>query len=371
MSKVQVPYLDLGHQHEPLSEAFAAAFARIVQSGRFVLGEDVERFEEDFAAYCGVAHAVALNSGTSALHLALLATGIEPGDEVVMPAMTFVATAAAITYVGAQPVLVDVDRDSGCMDPDAVGSVLTPRTKAIVPVHLYGQPADMAAILEIAGRHQLVVIEDAAQAHGASYRGRRVGGLGDAAAFSFYPAKNLGAFGEGGAVATDDEGIARRVRQLRDWGQGKKGIHALAGFNCRMDAVQGAVLRIKLDHLEHWNAMRRSLAGEYGRRLADYPIVLPKSPSDRQHAYHVFAVRHPRRDSLRSWLAERGIQCGIHYPNPIHLVPAYADLEYREGDFPHAEAVAREELSLPIFPGMSDDQIELVAAAIGSFFARK
>jgi len=368
VSEVRVPYLDLACQHEPLRDEFLATFRRIADSGRFVLGKEVEGFEDEFAAYCGVGHAVAVNSGTSALHLALMAAGVGPGDEVVTSAMTFVATVAAITYVGAKPVLADVDPVTFCIDPDAVESAVTPRTKAIVPVHLFGEPADMAPLLALAERSGLLVIEDAAQAHGALYRGKRAGSLGKAAAFSFYPGKNLGAFGEGGAVVTDDGDLADRVRSLRDWGQSGKGNHVLRGFNYRMDAIQGAVLRIKLRHLDDWNDMRRSVAAIYDERLADTPLVLPGAKSDCRHVYHVYAVRDGDRDRLREWLAGRGIQSGVHYAQPVHLAPAYADLRYRRGDFPVAESITRNVLSLPVFPGMSKQQVELVVDAIHDYF---
>jgi dTDP-4-amino-4,6-dideoxygalactose transaminase len=291
-----IPFLDLQAQYHSIKDDLQGAINTVLASGRFVLGEEVAAFEQEFAEYCQAQYAVGVNSGTSALHLALLVAGVGPGDEVITVAFTFVATLAAILFTGAQPVLVDIDPVSYCMDASQLEASINPNTKAIVPVHLYGQPADMEPILQIARQHGLVVIEDAAQAHGAVYQGCRVGGIGDLACFSFYPAKNLGAFGEAGIVVTSDPNYAQKVRMLRDWGQAQKHHHRLRGFNYRMDAIQGAVLRVKLRHLDRWNAARSSVASRYDSLLADADLHLPSSLPDRQHVYHIYAVRSPERD---------------------------------------------------------------------------
>jgi dTDP-4-amino-4,6-dideoxygalactose transaminase len=338
--------------------------ASVLDSGTYVLGEPVERFERAFAAYCNVPHAVAMNSGTSALQLALAAAGIGPGDEVITVPMTFVATVAAILYVGATPRFVDIDPQRGTMDPAALAFALTPRTRAIIPVHLHGRVAAMAPILEIARSRRIMVIEDAAQAHGARYLGRPAGGLGDVGCFSFYPAKNLGACGEGGALTTANADLAHRVRVLRDWGQEEKYIHTLRGFNFRMDAIQGAILDIKLRHLEPWTAARRRVAQRYDRILGDLGVRVPQAGPEGEHVYHVYAVRVAERERLREQLTEAGVATGIHYPVPVHLQPAYADLGYGRGDFPASEAFAAETMSLPMFPELSDAQIDRVCDAL-------
>jgi dTDP-4-amino-4,6-dideoxygalactose transaminase len=359
-----VPFFDLRAQIRALGPELHAAVASVLDSGVYVLGEPVDRFERAFADHCRVPHAVAVNSGTSALQLALAAAGIGPGDEVITVPMTFVATAAAILYVGATPRFVDIDPVRGTMDPGALAGALTPRTRAIIPVHLHGRLADMAPIVEIARPRGITVIEDAAQAHGTFYRGRPVGSLGDMACFSFYPAKNLGACGEGGALTTASDELARRVRILRDWGQEQKYIHALRGFNFRMDAIQGAILDIKLRHLQSWTEARRSIARRYDRALANAGVQVPEAGVDGEHAYHVYAIRAAERDQLRQRLSNAGVATGIHYPVPVHLQPAYADLGYRQGDFPASEAFAAETLSLPIFPELSTAQIDRVCDVV-------
>jgi dTDP-4-amino-4,6-dideoxygalactose transaminase len=368
VTKVTVPYLDFTHQHAPLQGEFEAAFHQISESGNFVLGPEVQAFETAFAKVCGTAHAIAVNSGTAALHLSLLAAGIVSGDEVIMPAMTFVATAAAIRYVGAIPVLVDIDPHTYCIDSNKIEAALTEKTKAIIPVHLYGLPCDMAAVQEIATRHNLTVVADAAQAHGAKYNGDHVGRFGDLAAFSFYPGKNLGAFGEAGAVVTNDSVLADLVMKMRDWGQVGKGNHELLGFNYRMDAIQGAVLGIKLPYLESWNDDRRHIAALYHEHFKDLAVRLQKIPKSSDPVYHIFPICHAARDELKDWLSGQGIQTGIHYPSPVHMAPAFADLAYAIDSFPIAESLARDELSLPIYPGMTQDQIEHVIWAVTSFF---
>jgi dTDP-4-amino-4,6-dideoxygalactose transaminase len=360
-----VPFLNLGTaQQAALRPAIDAAVARVLDSGQFILGPEVDAFESEFAAYCGGTHAIAVNSGTSALHLALLAAGVGPGHEVITTPFTFVATASAICNAGARPVFVDIDPDSFTIDPARIAAAISPRTRAIVPVHLYGQPADMDAIVEIARRHGVAIIEDAAQAHGAEYKGRRVGAIGDFGCFSFYPGKNLGACGEGGLVLARDRESARVVRMLRDWGQERKYEHLLPGFNYRMDALQGAILRVKLPGLDSWTDARRACAERYRALLADAPVGIPHEQAYARHVYHVYAIRTPDRVTTQRQLDAAGVQTGIHYPTPVHMQPAYAGLGYREGDFPHAEAAAREVLSLPLFPGLSAAQQQLVAPAL-------
>lgn len=360
-----IPLLDLGAQYEEIGAELEAAVVAVLRSGHYVLGEEVASFERSFAAYCGTRHAVAVNTGTSALHLSLLAAGIGRGDEVITTPFTFVATVAAILYVGARPVFVDIDPVTMTLDPALVEAAISPATKAIVPVHLYGQMADMEPLLVLADRHGLVVIEDACQAHGAEYHGHRAGSLGLAGCFSFYPGKNLGACGEGGMLVTNSEAVATAARCLRDWGQQERYHHVAKGFNYRMDAIQGAVLSVKLRHLESWTKLRRAHAEHYNRLLdgTNY-IQLPEEVRGRRHVYHVYAVRSPDRDALQQVLAADGVQTGLHYPIPVHLQRAYADLGYRRGDFPIAERTAREVVSLPIYPELSSAQIEMVAAAI-------
>ena len=358
-----IPYVDLKSQYQSIKPEIDAAVQRVLDSTQFILGDEVAAFEREFAAYCGGRDAVALNSGTSALHLALLAADIGPGDEVITVPFTFVATAAAIIYSGAKPVFVDIDPDTYCMAPDQIARAITPRTKAIMPVHLYGHPADMDSILDIATKRGLVVIEDAAQAHGAEYKGRRCGSMGHMAGFSFYPGKNLGAYGEGGAVVTSDPALARKIRLLRSWGEERRYEHVMKGYNYRMDGIQGAILRVKLRHLEHWTESRRARAQDY-RRLLAADVIAPVERADCRHVYHVFAVRLRDRDAVREHLQAVGIQTGVHYPIPVHLQPAYRDLGYRPGDFPVSERVAGEVLSLPMFPEMTTGQVEAVAAAV-------
>ena len=362
-----IPFLDLKAQYRTIKDEISQAIAAVLDSGHFVLGEQVEAFEHDFAAYCGARYAVAVNSGTSALHLALLALGVGPGHEVITVPFTFVATVAAIHYTGARTVFVDIDPASYTLDADQLERAISRRTKAIIPVHLYGQPADMTAISEIARRHGLAVIEDACQAHGAEHHGKRVGSLGDLACLSFYPGKNLGAYGEGGIVITSHEPFVRTIRMLRDWGQERKYDHVLKGYNYRMEAIQGAILGVKLRYLEAWTEARRRQARLYDARLSNSSVEPPKAMSHARHVYHVYAIRSQQRDALQGFLQTRGIQTGIHYPTPVHLQKAYADLGYRKGDFPHSERAAAEVLSLPMYPELSNTAIEQVAGAIQSF----
>src|ERR1022692_934043 len=321
-----IPFVDLKAQYHAIKTEIDAAISHILENSQFVLGPEVAAFESEFAHYTGGAHAIGLNSGTSALHLAMLAAGVGPGDEVITVPFTFVATTAAIGYTGAKPVFVDIDPVSFTMDASRIEAAITPRTKAIVPVHLYGQAADLDPILEVERRHKLIVLEDAAQAHGAEYKGRRVGSIGELGCFSFYPSKNLGAYGEGGAVVTGNPAYERTVRMLRDWGSEKKYVHQLKGYNYRMEGFQGAILRVKLRHIEAWTEARRAHAAEYGRLLHDSGIGVPQAMPYARHVWHVYAVRTQDRPGLQDALQRQEIQFGVHYPIPIHLQPAWAEL---------------------------------------------
>ncbi|MFQ6777524.1 DegT/DnrJ/EryC1/StrS family aminotransferase [Cereibacter sphaeroides] len=363
-----IPLLDLKRQYAVLGPEIEERVCAVLRSGGYVLGRPVEAFEEAFARYCGTREAIAVNTGTSALHLALLALGIGPGDEVITVPTTFVATVAAILYAGARPVLVDVDPRTLTMDPARIEAAITPRTRAIMPVHFHGRLADMEGILAVARAHGLRVVEDAAQAHGAERGGLRAGAFGDIGCFSFYPGKNLGAAGEGGAVATNDPELAARVRQLRDWGQSERYVHTMKGFNFRMDAIQGAVLGVKLPHLDGWNAARRRVANAYEAGLAA-GLVRAAGPFGADHVCHVYALETEDRPGLMAALAAAGVGCGIHYPVPVHLQPAYADLGYGAGSFPIAERYATRTLSLPIFPEMTDEEIGRVIAAVNDHVA--
>ena len=356
-----IPFLDLKAQYQHMKPEIDAAVARTIDSAQFVLGPEVAAFEERFAVYCGVKHCLAVNSGTSALHLALLAAGVKSGDDVITVSMTFVATTAAILYCGAKAVFVDVDPDTWTMDPKLIEAAITPRTKAIVPVHLHGLMADMDPIMEIAHRHGLVVIEDAAQAHGAEYKGRRAGSIGDLGCFSFYPGKNLGAYGEGGAVVCNNPELARQVALLRDWGQESKYNHVLPGYNYRMDGIQGAVLNVKMNYIEAWTDARRSVASEYDRLLAGHPYKRPAPPANCRHVYHVYAIELKHRDIVQKLLQADGVATGIHYPVPVHLQKAYASLGNKKGDFPVTEALANRFLSLPIYAELHPEQVAEVA----------
>jgi dTDP-4-amino-4,6-dideoxygalactose transaminase len=371
MANIKVPYLDLKAQYKTIKPEIDEAVARVLDSCQFVLGPDVAEFERSFATYCEASECIAVNSGTSALHLALLAAGIGPGDEVITVPFTFVASVASILYTGAKPVLVDIDPRSFTMDPALVEAAITSRTKAIMPVHLYGQSADLDPIMEIARRHKLIVIEDAAQAHGAQYKGRRAGSIGDMGCFSFYPGKNLGAYGEGGAITTDNAEFAHTVRMLRDWGQERKYQHVLRGYNYRMEGFQGAILGVKLRHLEAWTESRRRVAQQYNELLAAGEVETPAEMPWARHVYHVYTLRVKERDNLHAVLTDQGIGTGIHYPVPAHLQPAYSDLGYGKGSFPQAEKAAHEVISLPVYPEMTEDQINKVAQALTSIGAAR
>lgn len=359
-----IPFVDLKAQYLSIKNEIDAAVLKSLESTQFVLGSEVVALEAEFARYCSADEGIAVNTGTSALHVALLAAGIGAGDEVITVPFTFVATVAAICYTGATPVFVDIDPISYTIDVTQIEAAITPRTKAILPVHLYGQPADMDPILEIARRHNLVVIEDAAQAHRAEYKGRRVGSIGDIGCFSFYPGKNLGAYGEGGMAVTSNPEFAQTMRMLRDWGQERRYHHVLKGYNYRMDGIQGAILRVKLPHLDAWTEARRAHAARYDKLLAGSDVTTPTVMPYSHHVYHVYAIRSPRRDTLQQMLQEQGIQTGIHYPIPAHLQPAYSDLGYKPGDFPHSELAAREVLSLPMYAELSPTQVNAVAESL-------
>jgi dTDP-4-amino-4,6-dideoxygalactose transaminase len=359
-----VPYLDLQAQYHTLRSDVLNALADICDSARFAQGPATSDFEVQFAAYCGVDHCVSLNSGTSALHLALRCLDVGPGDEVVTVSMTFIATAWAISYVGAKPVFVDIDPVRRTLDPNKLEAAITPRTKVIIPVHLYGMPAEMDRINATAERHGLPVIEDAAQAHGAKYRGKCVGQFGKIACFSFYPGKNLGAYGEGGALITNDASIAQRARSLRDHAQTQRYFHDEIGYNYRMDSFQAAVLSIKLKHLDAWNAARIERARCYTNLLKDSSYKLPAHLPDSECVWHCYVIETPNRDRIRSALQDAGIQTAVHYPLPVHLQKAYAHLGYQRGDLPATEALCEQCLSLPIYPELSKEKISRVASVL-------
>ncbi len=359
---LHVPFLDLRAQHDPLRAELLAAIGEVIDRSAFAGGPMVAKLEEDFAAYCQTCAAVGVGSGTDALWLALLAQGIGPGDEVITVPNTFIATAEAISHCGARPVFVDVDEHTYTLDPRQLERAITPRTKAVIPVHLFGQMADMDPIMEIAHRHRLIVIEDACQAHGAEYKGRRAGSIGQAGCYSFYPGKNLGAWGEAGAVVTNDRALAEKIRILRDHGQETKYHHSCIGWNARMDGIQAAVLRVKLKGLDGGNAARRSHARHYDELLAGLEhLTAPPAAAYGVHVYHLYVVRVPERDRILQALARRGIACGIHYPKPVHLQDAYRSLGLGLGSFPVAERCAGEFLSLPMFPELTPTQIDTVA----------
>jgi dTDP-4-amino-4,6-dideoxygalactose transaminase len=366
-----IPFLDLPAEYHELKPQIDAAVAGVLESGHFVGGPEVTALEKEFASYCGARHGVAVNSGTSALHLALLASGIQPGDEVITVPFTFYATVAAIGYVGATPVYVDIHPATFNIDPARIEAAITARTRAILLVHLYGQCADMDPILDIARRHKLIVIEDAAQAHGAEYHGRRAGSMGDIGCFSFYPTKNLGAAGEGGMLTTNNPEYARTAALLRSWGEEQRYRPTLKGFNYRLPAIQAAILRVKLQRLEAWIEKRRARAAEYDHLLEGSGITLPHKLDDSRHVYCLYTIRATDRDALQQSLEAAGIQTAVHYPLPIHLMPAYADARYKAGDFPVAEACANTVLSLPLYSHMSTQQAEEVAEQVCQFALHK
>ncbi|MBV8099506.1 MAG: DegT/DnrJ/EryC1/StrS family aminotransferase [Verrucomicrobia bacterium] len=363
--QIKVPFLDLWSQHLPLMSEFNQAIQEVIESSAFAGGRFVTAFEEEFAAYGEVPYAIGVGSGTEALWLSLLACGVGAGDEVITVPSTFMATAEAITYCGARPVFIDVDERTYTMNPDALKNALTAKTKAIIPVHLFGQPADMDPILEFGRDHGLYIIEDACQAHGATYKGKRVGTLGDTACFSFYPGKNLGAFGEAGAIVTVSSELNEKIRILRDHGQVRKYFHSAVGWNCRMDGIQAAVLRIKLCQLEANNQRRRNHAAAYDAGLREFEgVITPTTAAYARHVYHIYAIRVSNRDETIKNLTDQGVATGIHYPVPVHLQEAYRDLGYAAGAFPVSERCADEFVSLPMYPELTPSQIELVIEAV-------
>jgi len=366
----KIPYLDLVAQLRPLRAELDAVIARTIDNCSFCLGPDVAQFEKDFAKFIGTEHCVGFNSGTSALHVAMLLLGVGPGDEVVTTPFTFVATSWAISYVSAKPVFVDVDEATFNLDPKLVERAITPRTKAVMPVHLYGHPFDLDPILAVCKKHNLPLVEDAAQAHGAKYKGQTVGTFGEISCFSFYPGKNLGACGEGGALLTSNTAFDKRARALREHGSTVRYYHDEVGYNYRMEGIQGAVLGVKLKQLKKWTAERRRVAHRYHELLANTPLQLPREAAWGESAYHLYVVRHPRRDDLKKHLEANGVGCALHYPLPLHLQKCYASLGYKDGDFPVAEKAACECLSLPIYPELTDAQIQRVVEVIRDFFKK-
>lgn len=362
-----IPLVDLKAQYETIHSEVDQAIQRVLTSTAFILGPDVRQFEEAFAAFCGARHCVGVSSGTAALELALRGLGVCAGDEVITVAHTFIATAEAISALGAQPVFVDIDPHSYTMAPDALERAINQATRAIIPVHIYGQPADMGAINEIAAAYRLVVVEDAAQAHGATWQGHSAGALSDAACFSFYPGKNLGAYGDAGAVTTDDAGLAEQLRLLRNHGRRAKYLHEQVGFGERLDTLQAAILAAKLPHLQQWTDDRRRLAQRYNRLLADCDLILPHVAADANPVWHLFVIRTPQRDRLLEHLRQHDVEAGVHYPVPLHLQPAYAFLGYQRGDLPVTETVADTCLSLPLYPEMSDAQQDRVVELVRDF----
>ncbi|RPI34397.1 MAG: DegT/DnrJ/EryC1/StrS family aminotransferase [Chloroflexota bacterium] len=366
-SSLQVPFVDLKAQYKTIKAEVEEAIDQVLENTDFILGRAVEEFERDFAQFCGAKFAIGVDNGTSALEMALRAYDIGPGDEVITTANTFIATVLAISYAGARPVLVDVDSQTYNLDVSLLEGAITNRTKAILPVHLYGQPADMDSICEVASRHGLVVIEDACQAHGARHKGRHAGSLGDAAAFSFYPGKNLGAYGDGGMVVTNDERVADKIKVLRNYGQREKYHHLMKGFNRRLDTIQAAILLVKLKHLNAWNVARRQHAQQYNLFLDGTYVRLPIEADYAQSVYHLYVIQVEDRDGLKTHLQEQGISTGIHYPVPIHLQPAYRDLNYAPGAFPVTEQAAGRILSLPMYAEMTPETVATVAEVIKNY----
>lgn len=367
---MKVPFLNLKAQYDSIAQEVESSIKEVLTSCAFSGGPYVQQFEEEFAAFCGCSQAIGVGSGTEALWLALLALGVKPGDEVITAPNSFIATAEAISLCGADPVFIDVEEGSFTMNPALLEQAITPRTRAIIPVHLFGQTADMDPILKIARKHGIPVVEDACQAHGAKYKGKRAGSLGDAGCFSFYPGKNLGAYGEAGGVVTNNKDLAENIRMLRDHGQSRKYYHEMVGINGRMDGIQGAILRVKLKYLDSWNAARRENAAAYGQLLQGLPsLATPKEMPYAHHVYHIYAVCAPGRQDVIDALAAKGISCGVHYPVPIHLQRAYAGKEL--GRFPVAERSAEQLISLPMFPELSQEQISYVSNELKALLAKR
>jgi dTDP-4-amino-4,6-dideoxygalactose transaminase len=367
---MKVPFLDVRASYEEIAPELDAATSRVLKSGWYLLGDEIAAFEHEFAAYVGARHCVGLGNGLDALHLALRALGVGAGDEVIVPSNTYIATWLAVSYAGATPVPVEPDPSTYNLDPARIAAAITPRTKVILPVHLYGQPADMDPILALARERGLRVLEDAAQAHGARYRGRQIGALGDVTGWSFYPGKNLGALGDAGAITTDDAALAERVRVLRNYGSRVKYVNEVQGYNSRLDEIQAAALRVKLGHLAEWNARRTRIAARYHAELDEQGLILPHVPEGIESAWHVFPVLTPDRAAFQAHLTVAGIGTVIHYPTPPHRQAAYAELGLPEGTFPLSEAIHREIISLPIGPQMTDEQVDATIAAVRDFAAR-
>jgi dTDP-4-amino-4,6-dideoxygalactose transaminase len=361
---MKIPFVDLKSLHSEIKDELREVFDRVVDNSSFVLGPEVQKFEQEFAAYCETEHCVAVNTGTAAIHLVLASLGIGPGDEVITVPHTFIATAEAITAVGARPVFIDIDPISFTMDASLLEAAITSKTRAIIPVDLYGQVADMNPILEIANRHGIPVVEDACQAHGAEYKGHKAGSFGVAGCFSFYPGKNLGACGEGGAVTTNDANLAQRIRLWRDHGSSKRYEHVFPGLNMRMEGIQGGILSVKLKYLDRWNNQRRQAAAAYGKALADSDIEIPTEMGYGRHVYHLYVVQSDNRDALRQQLTDVGIESGLHYPTPLHLQEAYRFLGYKYGNFPVTERVKSRILSLPMYPGIPSEAVDRVASEL-------
>jgi dTDP-4-amino-4,6-dideoxygalactose transaminase len=364
-----IPLVDLKAQYETIHGEIDAAIQRVIDTTSFIMGPDVQRFEQAFAAYCGAAHCIGASNGTTALELVLRALGIGPGHDVITVAHTFIATAEAISAVGARPIFVEIDPHTYTLHPDQLAQAITSATRAVIPVHIYGQPANMPQITQIAHARGLAVIEDAAQAHGATWQGVRTGTLGDAACFSFYPGKNLGAYGDAGAITTNNDQLAAQIRLLLNHGRRSKYVHDQKGFNARLDTLQAAILAAKLPHLDQWTAARRTLAARYHHLLADCEVVLPSVADEAKPAWHLYVICTPQRDRLLEHLKRNGVEAGIHYPVPLHLQPAYAELGYRPGDLPVTEAVANTCLSLPLYPEMSAAQQDRVVELVQNFLS--
>jgi dTDP-4-amino-4,6-dideoxygalactose transaminase len=359
-----VPFIDFSEQNKVIRTEVDAGFARVIEKASFIMGPDVKKFEDEFAAYCGVKYAVGVNSGTDALYLALAALGVGPEDEVILPTYTFIATALCASYTGAQVKFVDIEEASYNMDASKLEKAITKKTKVIIPVHLYGQMANMDEILAIGKKHGVAVLEDSCQAHGTRYKGKRSGSMGNAGCFSFYPTKGLGAWGDGGMVVTNDDKLAYMVQMLRDYGRTDRYAHKFKGHNSRLDTLQAVVLSAKIKHLDTWNDMRKVVAGLYAKHLAGTGVVVPKAAADREHVYQTYAVRVKNRSRVMDALKDKGITSLIHYPIPIHMQEAYADAGFKQGDFPVSEKMCEEILSLPMFPHMTEDQVIQVTSAL-------
>ncbi|HHW02470.1 MAG TPA: DegT/DnrJ/EryC1/StrS family aminotransferase [Thermoanaerobacterales bacterium] len=365
---MKIPFLDLKAQYETIKNEIDSAVSEVIQSGHFIMGPNVKQFENEMASYLDVKHAIAVANGTDALILSLDALNIIPGDEVITSPFTFFASAESISRVGAVPVFADIDPKTFNIDPGLVEKKITGKTKAIIPVHIFGQPADMDAMMQIAEKHDLYIIEDACQAIGAQYKGKKAGTIGNTGCFSFFPTKNLGGYGDGGMVITDDDGVAEKIKLLRVHGSSKKYYHSLLGYNSRLDEIQAAVLRVKLKYIDAWNAARREKANLYNKLLKDTPVITPYEAPGSHHVYHLYTILAPERDELQKYLQEKGISTGVYYPLPLHLQEVYKYLGYKKGDLPVAESISEKALSLPLDPEVSEEQIEYVASEIINFY---